>query len=130
MWCYVLRVTEQPDPRVALLAGDVVHNLRSSLDHLAVALTGDKWSFFPVLDKDPWERDAAGHLFPNRLDDRKSFASAVKGAARKTRTIIKELQPYAAGADWAKHPLGLIRRFDNADKHKQLIATTSCAPGA
>lgn len=125
IWSYALRVTEQPDPRIAILAGDVVHNLRTSLDHLYVALTGDKKREFPIYDKDPWERDANGRLFPNRLKDRKRFTATIARAKPRAKTIIKELQPYRAGNLWHSHALSTIRRLDNADKHRNLIATAT-----
>ncbi len=125
VWTYVLRVTDQPDPRVAILAGDVVHNLRTSLDHLYVALTGDKGRDFPIYDHDPWECDANGRLLPNRLEARKRFTATIARAKPRAKTIIKELQPYRAGPDWYNHSIGAMRRLDNADKHRNLIPTTT-----
>lgn len=125
LWTYELRVTEQPDPRIAILAGDVVHNLRTSLDHLHVALTGTTKKSFPIYDVDPWERDASGNLFHQRLKDRKRFTATIAGAKPRAKTIIKELQPYRVGTAWADHPLGIIRRLNNADKHKYLIPTAT-----
>ena len=125
VWSYVLRVTEQPDSRIAILAGDVVHNLRTSLDHLYVALTGDKGRGFPILDDDPWERDANGRLLANRRKARVGFAATIDGAKPRAKTIIKQLQPYSAGPDWYNHSLGAMRRLDNADKHRNLIPTTT-----
>jgi hypothetical protein len=125
LWTYVLRVTEQPDPRVAILAGDVVHNLRTSLDHLFVALTGADNRSFPIYDVDPWERDAQGALLPSRLKDRRRFAATIQGAKPRAKAILRELQPYRAGASWNTHPLGVVRRLNNADKHKRLIPTAT-----
>jgi hypothetical protein len=125
IWQYVLRVTEQPNPRIAILTGDVVHNLRTSLDHLYVALTGDKGRDFPIYDKDPWERGADGRLLPNRLEDRERFMASIKRAKPRAKTIIKELQPYRVGPKWYNHSLSTIRRLDNADKHRNLIPTTA-----
>src|SRR5438128_10201797 len=38
IWCYVLRMPKEASPEIGLVLGDVVHNLRAALDHLAVAI--------------------------------------------------------------------------------------------
>jgi len=38
VWRYVLRFTHQPDENLPIIVGDVIHNVRSALDHMAVAM--------------------------------------------------------------------------------------------
>src|SRR5688500_17747586 len=42
LWVYNLKITVPPDPMLAVVIGDVVHNARSALDHIAVALVPNK----------------------------------------------------------------------------------------
>jgi hypothetical protein len=125
LWIYRLRITQQPPPRVALIAGDVVHNTCSIFDHLAVALTGRRDAAFPIYYEDPWETTPDGSLMPQREKPRVRFESDIAGASSEAVEVIKELQPYNAGEDWVNHPLGIISKLDNADKHRHLIPTTS-----
>lgn len=125
IWLYRLQITEQPDPHIGLIAGDLVHNLRSALDHLAVAITGRRDAAFPIHHEDPWELDQSGQLISSREKARAAFTAAIDGAPDEAITVIQELQPFAAGSEWATHPLGLVGRLDNADKHRELIPTTT-----
>lgn len=124
IWLYRLRITEQPDARVALIAGDLAHNIRTIFDHLAVAVTGHRDASFPVCYKDPWETLSDGSLRPEREKARASFESKLDGASTDAVALVKALQPYSAGDDWANHPLGIISKLDNADKHRNMIPTT------
>ena len=36
-WRFVLQITEPPDPQIAIVFGDFLFNVRSALDHVAVA---------------------------------------------------------------------------------------------
>ena len=55
---WILEFTEPADPRWPLVVGDVLYNVRSGLDHLAVAL--NPWSrrhdiYFPIVREAIWE---------------------------------------------------------------------------
>jgi hypothetical protein len=121
-WRYRLRITEQPDPWLAILAGDVIHNLRSSLDHLAVAIAPRSRKYnasFPICKVDPWERQ--GRRYLHHIETRRSFNTAVKGMADEAVAAIKELQPYRQGAEASIHIFAQLSRLENADKHRELI---------
>jgi hypothetical protein len=124
VWLYRLRITEQPDARVALIAGDLAHNIRTIFDHLAVAVTGQRDASFPVCYEDPWETRSDGSLRPEREKARASFVSKLNGASTEALALARALQPYGAGEEWASHPLGIINKLDNADKHRNIIPTT------
>ena len=107
---------KNPPPRVSVLIGEVVHHLRSSLDHLVLQLvlregnTPDDRTGFPVCD------DA--EKFEDRPTQRK-----IKGVARSAAAIIECAQPYHRGPEYIDHPLWLIHRLDITDKHKLLIVS-------
>jgi hypothetical protein len=120
VWLYCLRVTEQPDAdRLAAIAGDVVHNVRSALDHLAVAL-GQRDAFFPVFTEDP-ALDQRSYSCVHD-DPRARWARAVDGMPKDAVTIIEAAQPYHSGPDANINGLALLNRFDNADKHRRALA--------
>jgi hypothetical protein len=114
---YVEKVPELP-VSLALLLGDVVHNLRSTLDHLAVALvsaaggTPDKYVSFPVFDS----LKAYNDLSRDRL----------KGVSQYCLQTIDNMQPYKQGFGhwaWQLHQLDII------DKHRLLLTVATMAVG-
>jgi hypothetical protein len=106
---YCSRVTDIPVD-IALIFGDAVHNLRSTLDYLAWKMveraggTLDTHTSFPIFD------DAKGYasLMPGR----------VKGLGDLAIKALNRLQPYKGGNDrlWQLHQL------DIRDKHRLLLA--------
>ena len=122
---YVLYVKKVPDlsnvfTRVGLLVGDIVHNMRSALDHLVFELallhTGGKVARpdrtqFTIRDcNDRFERAAAQDLAE---------------VAPQHRDLIEKFQPYhTMDADVAVglyfHPLAMLRDLSNSDKHRIL----------
>jgi hypothetical protein len=125
IWRYLLRITEQPDPTLAVLIGDFVHNMRSALDHIAVAIAPPKrWKSagFPICFEDIWETNGDGSYVSNDEQMRKRFSSLVEGMPTGAVALIKRLQPYSNPADdIAAHPIGVLSRLENADKHRNLI---------
>jgi hypothetical protein len=111
-WIYRIEF-EEPDPNLAVIAGDVLHNTWSALDHISVALV-------------PWKRRGSA-FFPviAELNEKAvvDFRTACKGMPRQARAVIKSHQPYRSGANAALHWLALLSAFDNADKHRNLIVT-------
>jgi hypothetical protein len=97
------------------------------LDHLAVALVPSNRrskASFPMLDKDIWLR--AGRRYDSRdRQGRRAFRTAVQGMNDDAVALIKALQPYNLQQNPHYHPLGIISRLDNADKHRQLILTAA-----
>jgi hypothetical protein len=115
---FVCVYVDTPPIRWATIVGDIVHNLRSCLDHLACQMTlanggncdAQPRSSFPVVTYRPKYKAIAGQSLA-RVDAR-------------TRAIIEALQPYHA-LDWPqkdgtmvyRHPLALLDRLWNFDKH-------------
>jgi len=124
IWVYTLEMTKEPDPKMAVIVGDCLYNLRSALDHLAVGMAPNSRrskAAFPVEFTDPWETDASGSfVYPD--ERRESFRTKVRGMPDEVVAMIKVAQPYQRTPDELKiDALALISRLENADKHRQLI---------
>jgi hypothetical protein len=123
----------RPPDRLALLAGDAIHNLRAALDHLVVELAelgsgADQQTQFPIYD-DSEKYDLAEERLIGRL-------------RREHRTRIASLQPFhvrglAGPGIPLLHPddsravnvsIMLVGRLDNVDKHNLLLPTTAVMP--
>lgn len=110
MGALVLRILTPPPPKIQEIMGDAIHNLRASLDHLAVAVVG-------LNDKSP-----RGVYFPfcENVDDlevmikRRNFHRASPEAL----DLLRSLKPYPGGND----ALRGLHDLDNLDKHNKLIA--------
>ena len=110
-WHLRMRIKEQPDPHLALLAGDFVQNLRGALDYLAHALvktTGGSAS-----------SGMGGTTFPI-LKKRKTTLPSLKGCSSEAVSkIVDQFQPYQLD-DPSKHPLSLLNELNNMYKHRSI----------
>ena len=130
-WIYHLSCPAVVDPKISLVLGDALFNLRSALDHIAVALVPRRRKFsasYPICLKDP---EAVG---ANRTTaGEREFAAwktATMGMNASVLTIVRKSQPYSAvlaldlqPPDLAAsdHSLAVLSALQNADKHRQLI---------
>jgi len=122
IWLYRLEMTEKPDPMIPVIIGECLYDLRSALDHLAVAMaprSRKASAAFPVEWTDPWQKDAAGN-FVYGEERRRSFTSKIKGMPGEAVEMIRKAQPYQRKNSQLE-TLGLISRLENADKHRELI---------
>jgi hypothetical protein len=115
-------MTAPPPPRLSVLAGDCLHNLRSALDHLAWILVldnggtpsdGPPGTRFPIIR----EVRATGTGAPRPL----AIRSKVGGASARALALVEDLQPYRSAQDPALHPLAILNALSNADKHRTLV---------
>lgn len=123
-WCSVY-VTPRgfSEPRLGVLVGDLVHNLRSALDYIVIGLvlvagasvtTGHK---FPIFD-DPGKFRKTVYSPAGRPALRKHgpLDGVLAGA-----DLVEELHPYHR-PDPHSDPLWHVCRFSNADKHREITA--------
>jgi hypothetical protein len=110
---FIASVRETPI-RIAAIVGDVIQNLRSSLDHLAYQLvwigTGQvpfSHVYFPIAE------DAS--TYPAKRDRQ------VKGAGPQAIAEIDAVAPYKGGDDM----LWRLHKLNNVDKHRILITVGS-----
>ena len=99
-------------PEVSTGLGDAIHNLRSALDHLVWGLTVQskrkvgRWTHFPIRSDPAWRKNDAV---------KKTLANLAPAQVK----IIDSLQPYHQRQP-STHPLALLARLDDDDKHQAL----------
>jgi len=103
-------------PRLSVLIGEIVHQLRSTLDHLAWQLSDTSYrSSFPRRIEFPI------YIFPIKdPDELKSFDRKVKGFTPSVKARIEGLQPRSS-AD----PLAILHEMDVVEKHRELLLVVS-----
>lgn len=118
VYVQVLRRTELA--RMALIAGDAIHNIRSALDHMVYELAiiagngrfpprGDRLLMFPIADAPKqFERECGRRL--NTL-------------TCNMRTRIERVQPYNRLRPDLPPILSTLRDLDDTDKHRLLNVT-------
>jgi hypothetical protein len=109
--------------RFSVLAGEIIHHLRSSLDHLVWALVLQRHATptFKV-------------QFPLYTIE-KEFKAAkkggiIKGISGSAQAIIERIQPYREGSfgrSPSDHPLRILHDLNIADKHTLLAVAVSAA---
>jgi hypothetical protein len=106
---YIARHTPVIDRMFPAIIGDLVHNLRSALDHLAWQLvlanggTPTPNTFFPIKSV------------------RSGLANIDGGIDASAASIIEGVQPY--GGTSTGRSLELLRNISNVDKHRTLTLT-------
>lgn len=101
-----------------LLLGDIVHNYRCCLDHLAWAIY--KRGRTPNLS-DERERKVYFPIYSKRTAFNRGLKTKLPGARRADIAIVRKVQPYHAGERrQAKHVLTVLEDLSNHDKHRTL----------
>jgi hypothetical protein len=120
-WVARVEVREPIPIELSITVGDIVHNLRSALDHIAFALVpkaNRRRTMFPI------------------YDDPEEFLCAVRVPAKRKRgplgglspdspafALIESAQPYAGGnPPDSHHPLRILAALNNEDKHRTILA--------
>jgi hypothetical protein len=100
------------DPDVRLLLGDVAHNLRTALDHLACELArsvgiADPMVYFPIFESEKVYKADGGRK--------------TKELPPRAKDLIDAIGPYGGHDDllWGLHEL------DRIDKHRLVLTTTA-----
>jgi hypothetical protein len=116
-WRFVLEITEPTDPQIAIVLGDCLFDIRSALDHLAVACAPRNrkgQAGFPILE-DPGDRKQI-----------EKYESLTRGMAPEAVAAIEFEQPYnmkkrapEAGPQ-SIDALFTLSALENADKHRSL----------
>jgi hypothetical protein len=116
-WRFVLDITQPPDPQIAVVLGDLLFNVRSALDHIAVACAPRER-----------KRQAGFPLYENRPEgyEQKKFESMTTGMASEPLAAIEYEQPYNVANRTSKigpesvEALFALSALQNADKHRSL----------
>jgi hypothetical protein len=104
------QITEQPNPMIAVMLGDFIHNLRSALDYIVVACVPKqrrKYAGFPILFQDIFATDKNGKFVVNDAELRERTETAIEGLHTEARALIIRLQPYQHGVNAHLNILGL-----------------------
>jgi hypothetical protein len=119
--CYFI---ERPVPiEFSVILGDVLHNLRSTLDHLVGYFverhggTVERHHAFPIHD---CETTYEGLV--NQRRRKRDGAGPLDGipAGSPERALIQESQPYHRGDEARSHPLAVLNNMVNIDKHRAI----------
>ena len=113
---WLAKVTAQPPIRWGVIVGEIAHQLRSALDHLA-------WQL--VLDGGGKpETRPGGTEFPIFWKGADKFETSgrrrLKGASERAVGFIESLQPYQRRDRFWEHPLYILHELDARDKHRVL----------
>jgi hypothetical protein len=94
---------------VTLIVGDCIHNLRTSLDHMAVELSGNRDAHFPFgMNAETYKSS----LVRNKIDR----------ASPEIVTFFENLEPYPGGKDALLRDL---HDLDIIDKHRLIVVLKS-----
>lgn len=106
------RVRAAPPGRIAIISGEIVHGLRSALDHVV-------WQLVLANAHQPTSKTE----FPVFADERRyaeAAARKIAGVSDEAAHRIRELQPFIAGQRHRDHALWLVHELDIEDKHHRL----------
>lgn len=108
-----VRLSEQPPDHVQTIMGDAFHNLRSALDHMAVALAringrGVSGVYFPFAEN---SEALEGAIASKKFDH----------ASPEAVDMVRSLEPFRGG----NHALRALHDFNVADKHKDFVPQLS-----
>jgi hypothetical protein len=103
--------------RFSILAGEIVHHLRSCLDHITWQLSTEEQRVshpkrieFPVFEKRP-----------STKDERSSYQRKVEGFQSATALeMIEDIQPYNS-PNPSDDLLLILHKMDIVDKHRELV---------
>lgn len=119
-WIEHFQILEEPPVRFGVILGDVIHNLRSALDHLIWQVTlldggtPDRNTQFPIIAEGQHEFDTEAK---RRIPD----------LSPEHRAVVQKVQPYHAGDEARRHPLAVLGCFSNIDKHRLVHPTNSAS---
>ncbi len=108
----VKRAAPVPDS-LTLISGDVIHNLRSALDHLI-------WQLVIANDRKPNDTTAFP-IWRSEAKYKSGRPGYAKGISKAALEILDGLKPYEGGNDalWRLHKLDII------DKHRLLLTVAA-----
>jgi len=103
---------------ICLIAGDMIYNMRASLDQLVWGLARlngiPQHTAFPVVHGSVLTKDKLS-----------SFKRSLVGVPDEAVREIDFLQPYHRGASYKTHPLWRLDEICNLDKHRRIPANGS-----
>ncbi len=118
-------IRERPSPAWSPIIGDIVHNTRSALDHLAWQLVirngrnpVSARPQFPIFTRDSFDPSVHDSL-KDAKRARVSWKSQTRGMHKGDVEFLKGLQPYNGPSNPGDHPLAQLNQLSNWDKHRE-----------
>jgi hypothetical protein len=113
-----IHIERMPPPEWSVVVGEVVHGLRTALDHAVYALSapssGGKppgGTEFPIFKDEPNFRNTK----------RPGGLWKIRGLGEAAEKVVVSVQPFNhAGGEPERHPLWVLQQLSNADKHRSL----------
>ena len=121
-------VAKTPPVRLSVLAGEIIHLMRSSLDHIVYQLSLERASSprdletieFPIFkEKDPFNAKILKGGEKGK-PARGSGLHKIRFVQPLAQAVIKNLQPYIGGQQAIFHPLWILYELSNINKHRRL----------
>ena len=117
-----------PVAPLSLVVGDIVQNIRNSLDHAVYELgiknnhpefhNNSHVSQFPIIGN----QSNAGNLINGEQNFESRRKSFIKYISNEAQDFLKTVQPFTVGDQYEEHPLWLLNKLSNIDKHRFLHA--------
>lgn len=114
-----------PHPRLYTRTGELLHDLRSALEHLA-------WELVEVSGGEPTENTSFPVLKTRPEPNRKGVhpkPGLAGGVSEAGAAVIDAAQPYQWGARYAEHPVWVLDKLWNIDKHRHIALSGLRADG-
>jgi hypothetical protein len=111
-------LTKQPPAVLGIVLGDIAHNLRSALDHIA-------WTLALRTSRGEPSRKTAFPLARSPEDFHgRACQRMLRDIPPKFLALIESLQPYQPRGELDFDPtwLGVLREMSNTDKHRLVVA--------
>jgi hypothetical protein len=110
--------------RFGVLSGEIVHHLRSCLDHIV-------WHFSTPESRRDHPEALEFPVFrepPLTKDELRRYKRKIQGiTSPNVLALIDGFQPHLRGANAANDLICIIHDMDRFDKHRELVIVTSCA---
>jgi hypothetical protein len=110
-------------PEISILAGEIVYQIRSAIDHLALELV--KLNPGGITLPANWEESCCFPLWlkiPKKVPTYNCFEHILPGITRTAFAFIESVQPYHNGPG-IHNVMRLIAQLSNVDKHRHLNVT-------
>ena len=127
-WVYALDLDHvQQTSMFTVYLGDFLFNMRSALDHLAVACAPRKYRTsisFPIFTTDPLETKPGSGEYRDPKAAKK-WTSMTEGMPGAAVAALRDLQPYTRAkvrrGPPENHALAILNSLHNADEHRNLV---------
>lgn len=106
-----------PPRRLSIIAGEALHQMRSTLDHAVWAHVASRHGGHPPYPRIAFPICATEKVFRDACRNRK-----LQGASARFTSAVESMQPFNSQAQ-TEHPLAVLELLDNTYKHRLLMVT-------